>query len=711
VPDPQTPAHAPFTHSWPAAHALPQLPQFAGSTFVSTQADPHIELPAPHGLTVDEQLPAAHVAPAPHAFPQAPQFALSLVVSTHDCPHWVLDAPQAETQAPALQKRPAMQTFPQAPQLAGSTCTLAHDVPHIFWLAVHVRPVPPSPRTMVPALEPVPHAVKKASVRLHASVTAVSASCHGRRGEGECMAQELARNHPPRNFAATLDRRHASGASSLPMSEHLLAIDQGTTGTTAIVLSLEGETLGRHTFEFKQHFPKPGWVEHDVEEIWRSVAEAVTFALNDAEVGADSLVGIGITNQRETTVVWERATGKAIANAIVWQCRRTAETCAELKAAGHEPRVRAKTGLLLDAYFSGTKIAWLLDHTPGARARAEKGELSFGTIDSFLVHRLTGGDQHVTDVTNASRTLLLDLATSAWDAEMLELFRVPASVLPRVVGNAERVGVTRGVSFLPDGIPITGMAGDQQAALFGQACFDVGDAKCTYGTGAFALMNTGKIPVPSKHGLITTIAFRIGGETTYALEGSSFIAGAAVQWLRDGLGLIKTAHDVEALARKVASTDSVVFVPALSGLGAPHWDQDARGAIVGITRGTTAAHIARATLEGIAFSVGDLLQAMQKDAGHPLSRLRVDGGAAANDLLMQLQADLAGCEIDRPAELESTGRGAAMLAGIGAGVSTPETAKKMLRVGRRFAPTVTPKEREARLAQWEEAIRRVMSHP
>jgi len=491
------------------------------------------------------------------------------------------------------------------------------------------------------------------------------------------------------------------------MSEHLLAIDQGTTGTTAIVLSLDGETLGRHTFEFKQHFPKPGWVEHDVEEIWRSVAEAVTFALNDAEVGADSLAAIGITNQRETTVVWDRATGRAIANAIVWQCRRTADTCAELKAAGHEPRVREKTGLLLDAYFSGTKVAWLLDHVEGARARAEKGELAFGTIDSFLVSRLTSRDAHVTDVTNASRTLLMNLARAEWDTEMLALFRVPEQVLPRIVGNAERIGVTRGVSFLPDGIPITGMAGDQQAALFGQACFEVGDAKCTYGTGAFALMNTGKTPMPSTHGLITTVAFRLGAETTYALEGSSFIAGAAVQWLRDGLGIIRSAHEVEALARKVTASDSVVFVPALSGLGAPHWDPRARGAIVGITRGTTAAHIARATLEGIAFSVGDLLRAMQKDAGRAISRLRVDGGAAANDLLMQLQADLAGCEIDRPTELESTGRGAAMLAGVGAGLCTVETAKKMLRVARQFAPAIDEPARAAQLARWEEAVERV----
>jgi glycerol kinase len=494
------------------------------------------------------------------------------------------------------------------------------------------------------------------------------------------------------------------------MSEHLLAIDQGTTGTTAIVLSRTGKTLGRHSFEFPQHFPKPGWVEHDVEEIWRSVAEAVTFALNQAEVGGDSIAAIGITNQRETTVLWNRATGRPIHNAIVWQCRRTADACAALKAAGHEPFVRKKTGLLLDAYFSGTKIAWLLDNVPGARAHAENGELAFGTIDSFLVNRLTKGETHVTDVTNASRTLLMNLATAEWDPELLALFRVPKEVLPRIVGNAERIAVTKGVSFLPDGIPITGMAGDQQAALFGQACFDVGDAKCTYGTGAFALMNIGQKPIASQHGLVTTVGFRLGKETTYALEGSSFIAGAAVQWLRDGLGLIHTAKDIEALAKKVHTTDSVVFVPALTGLGAPHWDQDARGAIVGITRGTTAAHLARATLEGIAFSVGDLLRAMQLDAGRPISRLRVDGGAAANDLLMQMQADLAGCEIDRPTELESTGRGAAMLAGVGAGLCTVESAKSMLKIERHFKPQMTEDVRKVELAKWEEAILRVKSH-
>jgi glycerol kinase len=449
----------------------------------------------------------------------------------------------------------------------------------------------------------------------------------------------------------------------------LLAIDQGTTGSTALVVTLEGETIGRKTVEFPQHFPKPGWVSHDVEEIWASVEAAVTGALAAANVDGKAIAAIGITNQRETTVVWDRATGKPIDMAIVWQCRRTADVCDALKQErATVTDVRAKTGLVIDAYFSATKIAWLLDHTDGARRRAERGELAFGTIDSFLVHRLTAGGAHVTDITNASRTLLMALATGAWDAELCALFHVPESVLPRIVPSAGVVATTLGVGFLPDGIPIAGIAGDQQAALFGQACFAEGDAKCTYGTGAFALMNIGDTPILSEHGLVTTVAWGIGGKTTFALEGSAFIAGAAVQWLRDGLGIIKSAPDVEALAKRVESSDGVVFVPALAGMGAPHWDQDARGTITGITRGTTAAHLARATLEGIAFEVTDLLEAMQKDAKRPLARLRVDGGAAANDLLMQFQADVADVVVERPTDVESTGRGAAMLAGLGAGV-------------------------------------------
>jgi len=490
------------------------------------------------------------------------------------------------------------------------------------------------------------------------------------------------------------------------MSKFLLAIDQGTTGSTALVVDLSGRTLGRATVEFAQHFPKPGWVEHDPSEIWASVEASVTAALAAAGLQGKDLSAIGITNQRETTVLWEKATGKAIANAIVWQCRRTADQCDALRKAGHEPRVKALTGLVLDAYFSGTKIAWLLDHVDGARARAEAGELSFGTIDTFLVSKLTGGKTHVTDATNASRTLLMDLAKLRWDPWLCELFRVPPQVLPTIVGSAEIVARTSGVGFLPDGIPIAGMAGDQQAALFGQACFHEGDAKCTYGTGAFALMNVGKTPIASHHGLVTTVAFRIGTETTYALEGSSFIAGAAVQWLRDGLGIVKTAQDIEELAKGVPASEGVHFVPALSGLGAPHWDPSARGAITGLTRGTTRAHIARATLEGIAFSVADLLSAMVKDAGRPLSRLRVDGGASQNDLLMQFQSDISNVTVERPTEIESTGRGAAMLAGIGAGFVDLTQVQAMLKLGKRFTPEMTPEDREERLRGWDDAVAR-----
>ncbi|HEY1954843.1 MAG TPA: glycerol kinase GlpK [Polyangiaceae bacterium] len=491
------------------------------------------------------------------------------------------------------------------------------------------------------------------------------------------------------------------------MAKHLLAIDQGTTGSTALVVARDGTTLGRGTVEFPQHFPQPGWVEHDAGEIWKSVETSIGKALEAAHVSASDIGGIGITNQRETTLVWDKKTGAPIHRAIVWQCRRTAAACDELKRAGHAKKIFERTGLVIDAYFSGTKIAWLLDNVSGARARAEKGELAFGTIDSFLIHRLTGGQKHLTDVTNASRTLLFGLSSLAWDDEMLALFRVPRSMLPDVVSSAEIVGETRGLSFLPDGIPIAGIAGDQQAALFGQACFRPGEAKCTYGTGAFALMNVGDKPVWSKSGLVTTVAWRIGKDpAAYALEGSSFIAGAAVQWLRDGLGLIKTAAEIEGLAREVASSDGVVFVPALAGLGAPYWDQGARGAIVGLTRGTTRAHLARATLEGIAFSVYDLLEAMAKDAGHELTQLRVDGGAARNDLLMQFQAGVAKARIERPFDVESTGRGAAMLAAVGLGWLAPNEAQSLLKIERSFEPDMSDADRSAHLGRWRDAIRR-----
>ena len=499
------------------------------------------------------------------------------------------------------------------------------------------------------------------------------------------------------------------------MAGHILAIDQGTTGTTALVMGLDGTTLGRKNCEFAQHFPAPGWVEHDPEEIWQSVLSAVAGALEASAVRGSEIAAIGITNQRETTLLWDRQTGAAVERAIVWQDRRTAARCAELKAQGHEARLREITGLVLDPYFSGTKLSWLLDRVPGARSAAVAGKLAFGTIDSYLVWRLAGGAAahapHVTDVTNASRTLLMELTSRTWSDEMCALLDVPRRVLPEIVPSAERVAATRGVPGLPDGIPITGIAGDQHAALFGQACFVEGDAKCTYGTGAFLLVNTGPRVVASGSGLLSTLAWQIGDVPVYALEGSTFIAGAAVQWLRDGLGIIAAADDIEPLARSVDSTEGVAFVPALSGLGAPYWDPDARGLITGITRGTTRAHLARATLEAIAFQVHDLIAAMSADLGRPVTRMRVDGGAAANDLLLQMQSDFAALTVERPTELESTARGAAMLAGLGAGLfSSPEEAARMIRGGQAFTPRIDPSARSAALGRWSDAVCRARSH-
>ncbi len=497
------------------------------------------------------------------------------------------------------------------------------------------------------------------------------------------------------------------------MATHLLAIDQGTTGTTALVMAQDGRTLGRATLEFPQHFPEPGWVEHEPEEIWSSVLGALAEALKNAGVAGTDIAAIGITNQRETTLLWERATGRSVHRAIVWQDRRTSERCAELKAEGASDSVRRATGLVLDPYFSGTKLEWLLDHVPGARARAEAGELCFGTVDSYLVFRLGGGaasGPHLTDVTNASRTLLMHLERRAWDAEMCRLLRVPQAILPRIVASAARVAVTRGVPGLPDGVPIAGLAGDQHAALFGQACFGVGDAKCTYGTGAFLLVNTGARPVQSRAGLLSTVAWQVGDEIAYALEGSVFIAGAAVQWLRDGLGIIRSAAEIEPLARSVDSSGGVAFVPALAGLGAPYWDAEARGIVTGITRGTTRAHLARATLEAIALQVDDVLTAMQADLGQPISRLRVDGGAAANDLLMQLQSDFSAISVERPTELESTARGAAMLAGVGVGLfPTPTAAAGICRLDRTFTAELKTSDRTQFRARWEEAVSRARS--
>jgi glycerol kinase len=494
-----------------------------------------------------------------------------------------------------------------------------------------------------------------------------------------------------------------------------LAIDQGTTGTTALVMSAAGATLGRATRELPQHFPQPGWVEHDALEIWASVEAAIEGALSAACASGTDIAAIGITNQRETTLLWERDTGQPVHRAIVWQDRRTASHCQRLKAAGHEPRVRELTGLVLDPYFSGTKLAWLLEHVSGARARAERGELAFGTVDSYLVYRLAGGGAsapHVTDVTNASRTLFMDLTTLSWSDAMCELLGAPRALLPRIVPSSGVAGTTRGVRGLPDGIPIAGIAGDQHAALFGQGCLGLGDAKCTYGTGAFLLVNVGSRPVASRFGLLSTLGFQAGGEVVYALEGSVFVAGAAVQWLRDGLGLLGSAQEIEALARSVPDSGGVQFVPALSGLGAPHWDAEARGLICGITRGTTRAHLARATLDAIAYSVNDVIEAMQADLGRPIERLRVDGGAAANDLLMELQAGTSGITVERPEDLESTARGAAMLAGLGAGIySSGNEAAKIVKLDRAFPATMKSAERASRLSAWHDAVGRARSKP
>ena len=494
------------------------------------------------------------------------------------------------------------------------------------------------------------------------------------------------------------------------MARHLLAIDQGTTGSTVLVISDDGVVRGRASREFPQHFPSPGLVEHDPEEIWASVTDSVAEALRSAAVQASDCAAIGITNQRETTLLWDRANGRAVHRAIVWQDRRTSPRCAELKALGLEPLFKERTGLVIDPYFSGTKLEWLLDHVDGARARAERGELQFGTVDSYLVRRLTGGALHITDVTNASRTLLFDIQRCVWDDELLAKLRVPRSVLPEVRSSAEVYGRTRGLSVLPDGIPIAGIAGDQQAALFGQACFEVGAAKCTYGTGAFLLMNTGTQAMRSNNGLLTTIAWRIGDRTEYAFEGSSFVAGSAVQWLRDQLGIIRSASEVEQLARQVPSSEGVVFVPALTGLGAPYWDPDARGLIYGLTRGSSAAHLARATLEGIAFQIADLARAMADDAKRPLTRLRVDGGASQNDLLMQFQADLLEVPTDRPGTIETTALGAAYLAGLAVGVfESREAIQRAHRVEKTWTPSMASAEQKQHLSRWRDAVLRARS--
>jgi glycerol kinase len=489
----------------------------------------------------------------------------------------------------------------------------------------------------------------------------------------------------------------------------ILAIDQGTTSTRAVVYDATGRAAGGASRELKQHYPQPGWVEHDAEEIWESVADVVPRALAAAGVGPRQLAAIGLTNQRETVVVWERGGGRPVAHALVWQDRRTADFCRQHKA--DEPWLHERTGLVLDPYFSATKLRWLLDQEANLRPRAEAGELACGTIDTFLIWRLTGGRSHVTDVTNASRTLLLDLRTTAWDQELCRYFGVPPALLPAVKPSAADFGTTASLGFLPDGLPIAGVAGDQQAALFGQCGFGPGEAKCTYGTGAFFLLHTGDRPILSGHGLVSTVAATLDARPQYALEGSVFIAGAAVQWLRDGLRLFGRAEEVEALAGQSAEEQPVLFVPAFVGLGAPHWVPEARGVLFGLTRGTTGADLARAALEGVAFQVADLIDAAARDAGTPLHSLRVDGGMARNALFLQRQADVLGLAVLQAPHSEATALGAAFLAGLRAGVwPNLESLRGLVAEARRFEPHWTEEERQRRLDGWRRAVRAVIAY-
>jgi glycerol kinase len=491
----------------------------------------------------------------------------------------------------------------------------------------------------------------------------------------------------------------------------VVAVDQGTTGSTVLVFDRSGRVVGRAYSEFRQHYPHPGWVEHDPEEIWRVTLRVLREACRRARVRGRDVVALGITNQRETTVLWDRRTGRPVHRAIVWQDRRTADFCEELRARGVEDVVRRKTGLVLDPYFSGTKLRWLLREIPNGPERARRGELCFGTIDSWLVWKLTGGRAHVTDPTNASRTLLWDIHAGAWDPELRGLLDVPAEVLPEVRPSSGEFGTTE-PSILGAPVPIAGVAGDQQAALFGQGCVEPGMAKNTYGTGCFLLVNTGAEAVASRHGLLTTVACDARGGRAYALEGSVFIAGAAIQWLRDGLGLLRKAAESERLARSVDSTLGVHLVPAFVGLGAPHWDADARGALVGLTRGVTRAHVVRAALESLAYQTRDVVDAMAADAGEALRALRVDGGAAANGFLMQFQADVLGVPVDRPRVVETTAMGAAFLAGLATGFwgSQGELARAR-RLDRRFAPRMKPEARDDLYRGWREAVARVRSRP
>jgi len=491
------------------------------------------------------------------------------------------------------------------------------------------------------------------------------------------------------------------------MPKHVLAIDQGTTGTTVMIFDAGGRVRGRAYSEFRQFYPRPGWVEHDPEEIWRVTRRVIRAALRSARLQATGIGAIGITNQRETTVLWDRVSGTPVSRAIVWQDRRTAPICEALKAQGAEASIRAKTGLVTDPYFSGTKLQWLLDNVKGARAKAER--LAFGTIDTWLIWKLTGGQSHVTDFTNASRTLLFNIRARCWDPELLELLNIPETVLPQVVPSAGVAAITDKRAFGAE-VPIAGIAGDQQAALFGQACIEPGLVKNTYGTGCFLLMYTGEHAVESRRGLLTTMACSAGGGPAYAVEGSVFVAGAAVQWLRDGLGLLKQAKESEALARGVESTLGVYLVPAFVGLGAPYWDAAARGALVGLTRGVTRAHVVRAALESLAFQTRDVVDTMVAESGRPLGGLRVDGGAAANNFLMQFQADILGVSVDRPKIIETTALGAALLAGVGIGLwKTDGDLERVRKPDRVFRPRMAPEQREALYQGWRRAVAAVRS--
>jgi len=483
---------------------------------------------------------------------------------------------------------------------------------------------------------------------------------------------------------------------------YILALDQGTTTSRAIIFNKSGMIMGKGQIPFRQIYPKPGWVEHDPEEIWATQLAAARSAIESAQIESEQIASIGITNQRETVVLWERATGKPVYNAIVWQCRRSAEICDELRALGLSDMVREKTGLVIDPYFSGTKLMWLFDQGRGLRGRAERGELMFGTVDSWLIYKLSG--EHLTDPTNASRTLLFNIKSGKWDEELLEQFKIPAAILPRVVPSSGVFGITK-KEFLGSEIPITGCAGDQQAALFGHACFEPGSAKNTYGTGCFTLMNTGRSPVASKHGLLTTVAWDLGKGYTYALEGSVFIAGAVIQWMRDQMGMIADSAESETLARSVEDSGEVYIVPAFVGMGAPYWDADARGTVVGITRGTTKAHFVRAALESIAYQSKDLLDAMEKDSGHKIPCIKADGGASANNFLMQFQADIMDRHVVLPEVGEITALGAAYLAGLATGYwESLAEVEGNWRKKREFLANMPEERRRRLLEQWNKAV-------